>query len=54
MLDERKGETLNWRRQTSPFAIKNSDVYSNYRLEFAGTSALSVPEFELLAEAKNP
>jgi predicted alpha-1,2-mannosidase len=53
-LDERKGETFKWRQQTRPFALKNTEVYSKYRLEFGGTSAVTLSEFELLAEPQTP
>jgi predicted alpha-1,2-mannosidase len=52
-LDERKGERFPWRRQTRPFAIKNSTAaYAKYRLEIDGPTAVTVSEFELLAQAK--
>ncbi len=53
-LDERKDQAFTWRRQTRPFAIKDAKAYSRYRLEFTGTAAITVPEFELLAEPLAP
>lgn len=52
-LDERKGESFLWRRQTRPFALKdNATAYAKYRLEIDGPGAVAVSEFELLAQAK--
>lgn len=49
-LDERKDQSFQWRRQTRPFALKAPASYAKYRLEFTGTGAVSVAEFELLGE----
>ncbi|QND51264.1 alpha-1,2-mannosidase [Phyllobacterium sp. 628] len=54
VLDERKDQTFQWRRQTRPFALKTSATYAKYRLEFGGSGALSLAEFELLAEPQKP
>lgn len=53
-LDERKDQVFTWRQQTRPFAIKDAKAYARYRLEFTGTAAIAVPEFELLAEPVTP
>jgi len=53
-LDTRTDQTFQWRRQTRPFALKNSEVYSKYRLEFTGTGAVTLSEFELPAEPQTP
>jgi predicted alpha-1,2-mannosidase len=47
-LDSRDAQTFDWRRQTRPFALKAPAAYARYRLEFTGTSALSLAELELL------
>jgi hypothetical protein len=47
-LDTRDAQTFQWRQQTRPFALKTPASYARYRLEFTGTNALSVAEFELL------
>ncbi|SDP35675.1 alpha-1,2-mannosidase, putative [Phyllobacterium sp. YR620] len=46
-LDKRDEQTFQWRQQTRPFALKTPVSYSRYRLEFTGTNAVSVAEFEL-------
>lgn len=54
-LDERKGEVFPWRQQTRPFAINdkyNGQAYAKYRLEIDGPGAVTVSEFELLAQVK--
>jgi tetrahydromethanopterin S-methyltransferase subunit F len=47
-LDTRTNQTFTWQRQTRPFALKTPASYAKYRLEFSGTNAVSVAEFELL------
>jgi predicted alpha-1,2-mannosidase len=52
-LDTRANQTFTWQRQTRPFALKTPASYARYRLEFSGTSAVSVAEFELLGVPDN-
>jgi predicted alpha-1,2-mannosidase len=47
-LDTREAQVFEWRQQTRPFALKTPATYARYRLEFTGTKALSIAEFELL------
>jgi hypothetical protein len=47
-LDTRTNQTFTWQRQTRPFALKTPASYARYRLEFSGTNAVSLAEFELL------
>lgn len=48
-LDERRGETFPWRRQTRAFAVAQPAEYSQYRLKFAQSGALELAEIELLS-----
>jgi len=44
-----------WRQQTRPFAVNdkyNGQAYAKYRLEIDGPGAVTVSEFELLAQVK--
>ncbi|SEF27848.1 GH92 family glycosyl hydrolase [Variovorax sp. NFACC27] len=52
-LDTRQGEVFAWRRQVRPFVVKTPGAYSSYRLEIAGSGAVSLSEFELLAAPLN-
>ncbi|MET3177604.1 UNVERIFIED_ORG: putative alpha-1,2-mannosidase [Variovorax guangxiensis] len=52
-LDSRQGEVFAWRRQVRPFVVKTPGAYSSYRLEIAGSGAVSLSEFELLAAPLN-
>lgn len=49
-LDERQNQAFPWRQQVKPFALGTPASYAQYRLEFAGSAAVSIAEFELLAQ----
>ncbi|SEG88076.1 alpha-1,2-mannosidase, putative [Nonomuraea solani] len=49
VLDERSGESFQWRLQTRPFKIANPGAYDHYRIRFTGGTSLA--EIELLAPA---
>jgi putative alpha-1,2-mannosidase len=50
-LDTRTDQAFAWRQQTRPYALATPASFARYRLEFTGTAALSVAEFELYGVA---
>jgi len=48
VLDERRGETFDWRSQTRPFKLGAAGSHSHYRIEFAGAAPVTLAEVELL------
>jgi predicted alpha-1,2-mannosidase len=46
-LDERRGETFDWRLQTRPFKLDRAGRYAHYRIDFGGAS-VRLAEVELL------
>ena len=43
-----------WPRQTRPFGLKTPAEFTTYRLEFGGTGAVGVAEFELMGPPSAP
>jgi predicted alpha-1,2-mannosidase len=52
-VDARQGEVFAWRQQVRPFVAKTPGAYASYRLEFDGSGAVGLSEFELLATPVN-
>jgi predicted alpha-1,2-mannosidase len=50
-LDVRTGQSFAWDRYTRPFAIENPGRYKYYKIEFTGTSAINIAQFELMGGA---
>ncbi|GAA2521525.1 GH92 family glycosyl hydrolase [Rarobacter incanus] len=50
-LDERSGQSFEWRTQTRPFAIENAGIYSEYKLSVTATTGggATIAELELLS-----
>jgi NPCBM-associated, NEW3 domain of alpha-galactosidase len=53
-IDERHGETFNWRQQTRPFQLKTAVEFRHYRIEFTKPGPTSLAEVELLSDVPIP
>ena len=53
LLDQRRGQTFRWRRQTRPFALREPAAHRYYRLKITESGThLALAQWELLAEAR--
>jgi hypothetical protein len=53
-LDERHGETFQWRQQTRPFRLDQVGAFRHYRIELTRPGTTTLAEVELLSSAPIP